>query len=120
MAEMTRRTRRLTVIAAWFIEQLLLAKKIYMTIVMAKEIVYIPSVDPINIDLHAFESYFSIFSKQNSAQVCARSTKRMRPRRTKSIAPAKAKYLPQTWKNASGMKKVRTTRASQAMILGPQ
>lgn len=56
MAEMMRRTRRLTVMAAWFMAQPLLAKKMYITMVMAKDMVYIPRVDPMRILLQAFES----------------------------------------------------------------
>ena len=53
---MIRRTRRLTVMAAWFMAQPLLAKKMYIIMVMAKDMVYIPSVDPMRILLHTFES----------------------------------------------------------------
>ena len=80
----------LTVIAAWFIEQPPWAKKMYIMIVMAKEAVNIPSVDPIRMNLQALESRSSIFSRQYSAQECARSTRRITPSRTNSIAPMNA------------------------------
>ena len=59
----------LTVIAAWFIEQPLCAKKIYMTMVIATEPQYMPKVEPIRIPLQARESWNSIFSRQYSAHV---------------------------------------------------
>ena len=61
------RRRVLTEIAAWFIEQPPLAKKIYMMMVIAKAMVYMLSVEPIRIALQPLESYVSIFSKQYSA-----------------------------------------------------
>lgn len=110
----------LTVMAAWFMAQLLLAKKMYMTIVIAKDMVYIPRVDPMSTPRQARESLSSIFCRQYSAQVCARSTSKIKPKSTNSMASMSAKYFPQTWKNASGMKKVITTNANQRMIFGPQ
>lgn len=112
--------RKHTVIDAWFMEQPPCAKKMYIMMVMAKAAVYIPRVDPIKRYLHALELLLSIFSRQYSAQVWARSTSKIRPRRTNSMAPMNAKYWPHTWKNDSGMKNVITTNASQKMILGPQ
>jgi hypothetical protein len=81
---------KLTVIAAWFIVHLDFAKKIYMTIVMAKLPKYMVSVDPMRIPRHIPDSVSSIFSMQYSANVCARSTKRTRPRSRNRIAPANA------------------------------
>lgn len=45
-----------TVIAAWFIEHPLPAKKMYMSIVMANDAVYMLRVDPISRTLHPLES----------------------------------------------------------------
>lgn len=110
----------LTDIAAWFIEQPPAAKKMYITTVMAIDAVYMLRVEPMRRNLQPFESLFSILSRQYSAQVWARSTSKIRPRRTNNIAPAKAKYEPQTWKKVSGMKKVMTTKNSHIRTFGPQ
>ena len=92
MAVMIRRTMRLMVMAAWFMAQPDWAKKMYMIIVIAKEAVNMPSVEPMRRTRQPLESCSSIFSRQYSAHVWARSTRRMRPRRTKSIAPMSAMY----------------------------
>ncbi|KAH9815717.1 hypothetical protein Tdes44962_MAKER00965 [Teratosphaeria destructans] len=76
--------------AAWFIEQPECAKKMYMAMVMAMLPVYIPSVLPINTPLHTLLSVSSIFSMQNSANVCARSTSNTRPSSKNSTAPTSA------------------------------
>jgi hypothetical protein len=59
----------LTVIAAWFIEHPLCAKKMYITMVMARLPRYMLRVEPIRIPRHSPESVSSIFSMQNSAKV---------------------------------------------------
>lgn len=46
----------LTVIADWFMAQPLFAKKMYITIVIANDNVYIASVEPIKTPRHALES----------------------------------------------------------------
>src|ERR1700688_3891302 len=113
MKETTKKKIRLSVMAVWFIEQPLFAKKMYITIVMATETAYMPRVEPIRMPLQPRESVASICARQYSAQVCARSTKRIKPRRRKRVAPANEMYFPQTKKNDSGMKNDRTIKASQ-------
>jgi len=49
-------TNQHTVMAAWFIAQPLLAKKMYMMMIMANEAVYMPNVDPIRRVRHTRES----------------------------------------------------------------
>ena len=78
-------------IAAWFIAHPLLAKSMYINIVSANDAVSMPRVDPMR-TLHFLELYSSIFLRQYSAQVWARSTSGISPRSTNSIAPARAKY----------------------------
>jgi hypothetical protein len=101
-------------------EQPLPAKKMYWTIVIARDAMYIPRVDPIKTTLHTLDSDSSIFDRQYSAQVCARSTSKISPRRRKSMAPAKAMYFPQKMKNPSGMRNDSTIRTNQPIIFGPQ
>lgn len=121
MPEARRKNIRLSVMAVWFMEHPSFAKKTYMTIVIAIAATYIPSVEPIKTPLHALESYASICSKQYSAQLCARSTRRTRPSRRKSMAAKNEMYGPQTIrKNDCGIRNDTTIRPSQAMILGPQ
>ena len=81
---------RLTVIAAWFMEQPECAKKMYITIVIAMLPRYILIVAPMSIPRHILESSSSIFSMQNSANVWARSTSSTRPSSRNRIAPASA------------------------------
>ena len=80
----------LTVMAAWFIEQLDWAKKMYMTIVIAMLPRYMLRVEPMRRLRQSLESVSSIFSMQCSAQVCARSTSRIKPRSKNRTAPPKA------------------------------
>ena len=87
--EARRKNIRLSVMAVWFMVHLSFPKKMYMTIVRAIAAAYIPNVEPIKTPLHARESCASICSKQYSAQVCAKSTKRTNPRRRKSMAEKK-------------------------------
>ena len=76
--------------AAWFIEHLLPAKKMYMTIVIAKLAKYIVAVDPTNMNCQPLDSVASILSRQCSAQVCAKSTNKINPSRRNIIAPTSA------------------------------
>jgi hypothetical protein len=76
--------------AAWFIEQLDWAKKMYMTMVIAMLPKYMPRVEPIRRLRQSLESVSSIFSMQCSAQVCARSTSKIKPRSKNKMAPPNA------------------------------
>lgn len=107
-------------ITAWFMLHPLPAKKMYITMVRTNDPMYIPRVLPIRIQRQTRESVSMMFARQVSAQECARSTSRINPRSKKSIAPTMAKEFPQKMKNFSGIKKVSTIRANQAIIFGPQ
>jgi hypothetical protein len=79
------------VIEAWFIEQPPRAKKMYITIVIAREAKYIKKADPIKSAVQTLDSVVSIFSWQYSAQLWAKSTRRIRPISRKRHAPISAK-----------------------------
>jgi hypothetical protein len=66
------------------------AKKMYMTMVMAMEARYMLSVDPTSRTCHTRDSVASIWSRQLSAHVCARSTSSTRPSSRNRMAPASA------------------------------
>jgi hypothetical protein len=63
----------------------------YMTMVMAKDAKYIVTADPTSIPVHTLDSVTSIFSWQYSAQLCARSTSKIRPMSRNRHAPIMAK-----------------------------
>ena len=79
-----------TVMAAWFIEHPEDAKKMYMTMVIAIDPRYMDRVEPISKTFQAPESVVSTFSRQYSAQVCARSTNKTSPSSRKRTAPTSA------------------------------
>lgn len=65
-----------------------LAKYAYRTPVIANVAAYMPAVEPTRIHCHRLELLeFSQFSRQVSDHEWAKSTKRTRPRRTKTVAP---------------------------------
>ena len=66
------------------------AKKMYMTMVIARAPKYMLAVEPTSKNCQALDSVASILSKQYSAHVCAKSTKRTKPSNKNSIAPIRA------------------------------
>lgn len=62
----------------------------YITTVMPTLPAYMPTVLPINTTRHSCDSSSSIFSMQNSANVCARSTSSTSPNSKNSTAPMSA------------------------------
>lgn len=62
----------------------------YMTMVIAMLPKYMLRVEPMRRLRQSFESVSSIFSIQYSAQVCARSTSKIKPRSKNKMAPPKA------------------------------
>lgn len=69
MTETINKQMRLTVMAAWFMEHPEPAKKRYMMTVMTMEPRYMVKVEPIKSDFQNWESVFSTFSRQYSAQL---------------------------------------------------
>ena len=93
------------------------AKKPYMIPVSVIVSAYMPAVYPTRIHCQIFGSEFSEFWRQISVHEWAKSARRARPMRMKTVSPSGATQLPQKMKKPLGMNEEMRMRTAQ--ILGP-